>query len=200
MITLNKTYLECLAECLGDVELDLAPVPPFAGVIEAATDAGVVRAGVRVHSAAVALFFGVVVVVVVVEGAQRVRHRRARRDEVSVDVELDALRDCEILDSRELLVAQRLRRRCVGVVFVVGEAAIEAHVRMLVRLVGQTARALSGRDELHELGRVVVKQQVAHRKGVRYLGNMNRAKLISSQFLASLGSSLGITGLTLIYS
>ena len=116
-----------------------------------------------------------VVVVVAGEGAQRVRHHRARREEVSVDVKLDALRDDDVMEDGELFIAHRLQRRGVGVVVVVvGKAATEAHVRKLVRLVSQAAKAapvverrVLGDSELRKLGGVVVKRQVAHRKVVR---------------------------------
>lgn len=169
--------------------LDLAAA---ALVREAAIDASVVSAGHRVHPAAVALVVvfaiftalipSLVVAVVVVDSAQRIVHRRARRDEVSVDVEPDALRDDAVVDGRELFGAQRLQRLqriVVVVVVVVGKAATEAHVRKLVRLVSQAAKAapvvergVLGNGELRKLRRVVVKRQVAHRKVVRLGGGM----------------------------
>ena len=115
-----------------------------------------------------------VVVVVAGEGAQRVRHRRARRDEVPVDVKRGSHRDDAVMEGRELFIAQRLQRRSFVVVVVVGKAATEAHVRKLVRLVSQAAKAapvverrVLGDSELRKLGGVVVKRQVAHRKVVR---------------------------------
>lgn len=133
-----------------------------------------------------------VVVVAFANGVQRVNHNRARRDEVSVDVELAALRDGDVLEGCQQFGIRHLQRLgVVVVVIVVSEAAAEAHVCLLVRCIGQAARAgLLGGAEFWE---------VAHRIIVRLGGSISRLLNLSSQFLTSLGTSLGINHLNILY-
>lgn len=133
-----------------------------------------------------------VVIVAFADGVQRINHDRAGRDEVSVDVELAALRDGDVLEGCQQFGIRHLQRLgIVVVVIVVSKAATEAHVRMLVRRIGQAARAgLLGGAEFRE---------VAHRIIVRLGGSMPRLLNLSSQFLTSLGTSLGINHLNILY-
>lgn len=86
------------------------------------------------------------------------------------------------------------------IVVVLGEAATEAHVRILVRRVSEAARTgLLGEAQLGELVGVIFKSQVAHRKMCTIGGELPRLLIPTSQFLSSLGPGLDINYLNILY-